>query len=471
MEADAYCVHDLVMSGLLNLFVSVLTLTAMFLILLRLDAPLALLSLAVVPLLYACLRYYSTRMVNRAQQVKELESRLVDRVYEILSGIKVVKSFAREPHELERFADVGRETMSARLRYTWQESLFTWVVGAITLSGTAVVLAVGGLHVLHGELSVGGLLVVIAYLASVYGPLSSITYTTGKLQNAVASARRVREVLALVPEMLDRHDAIDASSISGEIRFEHVSFAYEEGRPVLHDVSFIARPGEMVALVGLTGAGKSTLASLVPRFYEPLQGRVLIDGIDVAHYRLRGLRERIAIVLQDAMLFGGTVAENLRYGRLDATLDDVQKAASAAHAHDFITRLPRGYDTPLAEAGGSLSGGERQRLSIARALLKDAPILILDEPTSSLDAISEAAVFDAFRRLRQGRTTLVIAHRLSTVQDADRILVLHEGRIAAQGTHAELLSSNQLYRRMCARLSIGKPLDDRGAADVLEPAI
>jgi ABC-type multidrug transport system fused ATPase/permease subunit len=250
-----------------------------------------------------------------------------------------------------------------------------------------------------------------------------------------------------------------------------VSFAYEEGRPVLHDVSFIARPGEMVALVGLTGAGKSTLASLVPRFYEPLHGRVLIDGIDVAQYRLRGLRERIAIVLQDAMLFGGTVAENLRYGRLDATLDDVQKAAHAAHAHDFIMRLPRGYDTPLAEAGGSLSGGERQRLSIARALLKDAPILILDEPTSSLDAISEAAVFDAFRRLRQGRTTLVIAHRLSTVQDADRILVLHEGRIAAQGTHAELLSSNQLYRRMCARLAIGKPVDDRDVADALEPAI
>ena len=201
---------------------------------------------------------------------------------------------------------------------------------------------------------------------------------------------------------------------------------------------------------------------------------MLIDGIDVAQYQLRGLRERIAIVLQDAMLFGGTVAENLRYGRLDATIEDVQNAAHAAHAHDFIMRLPRGYDTPLAEAGGSLSGGERQRLSIARALLKDAPILILDEPTSSLDAISEAAVFDAFRRLRQGRTTLVIAHRLSTIRDADRILVLHEGRIAAQGTHTELLSSNQLYRRMCARLSIGTaPRRQRrgrraGAGDLIE---
>jgi ATP-binding cassette subfamily B protein/subfamily B ATP-binding cassette protein MsbA len=471
LEADAYCVHDLVMTGLFSLFVSMLTLVAMFVVLLRLDPALALLSMVVVPLLFACLRYYSKTMVDRAQRVKELESKLVDRLYEILSGIKVVKSFAREPHELERFAGTGRETMSARLRYTWQESLFTWVVAVITLSGTAVVLTVGGLHVLSGELTVGGLLVVIAYLASVYGPLSSIAHTTGVLQNAVASSRRVREVFALVPEALDRPDAIDASGITGEIRFEHVSFAYEEGRPVLHDVSFTARPGEMVALVGLTGAGKSTLASLVPRLYQPTEGRVLIDGVDAAQYQLRGLRQRIAIVLQDAMLFGGTVADNLRYGRLDATMDEVQEAARAAHAHDFIMRLPNGYDTPLAQAGGSLSGGERQRLSIARALLKDAPILILDEPTSSLDAISEAAVFDAFRRLRQGRTTLVIAHRLSTIRDADRILVLHEGRIAAQGTHGELLSSNQLYRRMCARLSIGKTLDDLDERDALEEAI
>jgi ABC-type multidrug transport system fused ATPase/permease subunit len=379
----------------------------------------------------------------------------------------VVKSFAREPHELERFADTGRETMSARLRYTWQESLFTWIVAAITLSGTAVVLAVGGLHVLQGDLTVGGLLVVIAYLASVYGPLSSIAYTTGKLQSAIASSRRVREVFALVPETLDRPDAIDASTIAGEIRFEHVSFAYDEGRPVLHDVSFIARPGEMVALVGLTGAGKTTLASLLPRFFEPSAGRITIDGVDVRDYDLRSLRERIALVPQEPVLFAGSVADNIRYGRLDASQADVEAAARAAHVHAFVERLPHGYDSLVAEAGATLSGGERQRLGIARALLKDAPILILDEPTSSLDSISEEIVFDALRRLRAGRTTLVIAHRLSTIRDAARILVLHDGHVVAQGAHDELMESNELYRRMCARLSVGRSLDEPESVDEL----
>jgi ABC-type multidrug transport system fused ATPase/permease subunit len=213
------------------------------------------------------------------------------------------------------------------------------------------------------------------------------------------------------------------------------------------------------------------LASLIPRFFEPTSGRVLIDGVDVSQYQLRSLRERIALVLQDAMLFGGSVADNIRYGRLDATDEEVEQAGKAAHAHEFIMRLPKGYDTPLAEAGGSLSGGERQRLGIARALLKDAPILILDEPTSSLDALSEEAVFAALHRLREGRTTVVIAHRLSTIRDANRILVLHEGRIAAQGTHQELLGSNELYRRMCARLSVGRSLDEPETVDELIQAI
>jgi ABC-type multidrug transport system fused ATPase/permease subunit len=271
----------------------------------------------------------------------------------------------------------------------------------------------------------------------------------------------------MMPETVDSPDSVDATDVKGDIRFENVGFTYPSGAQVLHDITFDAKPGEVVALVGLTGAGKTTLVSLIPRFFDVTVGRVLIDGVDVQRYRIRSLREKIAIVLQDPVLFSGTIAENLRYGRLDATPAEIEAAARAAHAHDFISRLPKGYDTAIAEAGGGLSGGERQRLSVARAILKNAPILILDEPTSSLDAISEEIVFAALKRLRAGRTTIVIAHRLSTVRDADRILVLDGGQIAAQGRHDELLKSSTLYRRMCARLSVGKSLDEPETVDEL----
>jgi ABC-type multidrug transport system fused ATPase/permease subunit len=357
--------------------------------------------------------------------------------------------------------------MNARIDVTWRQALFGLMVGATTIFGTALVLIVGGIHVMQGQMTVGTLILVISYLGSVYAPLSSIAFTTGQLQAAMAGARRVRAMLALEPETIDAPDAIDASGIKGDIVFDHVSFTYPDGTSVLHDISFEARPGQMVAVVGLTGAGKTTLVSLIPRFYHPSAGRVQIDGLDVSKYTLRSLRERIAIVPQDAVLFSGTIADNLRYGKLEATREEIEAAARAAHAHDFVSRLPKGYDTRIAEAGGGLSGGERQRLSVARAVLKDAPILILDEPTSSLDAISEEIVFSALRRLRVGRTTIVIAHRLSTVRDADAILVLDGGRISAFGRHNELLKSSELYRRMCARLSVGKSLDEPETVDEL----
>ncbi len=471
LEADAYCVNDLAIGGIFPLTTAAFKLVVMFAILARLDPALALLSLSVVPFLFACLRYYSTRMVDRAERVKQSESTLIERMYEILSSIRVVKSFAREPYELDRFRRLGDATKEARLRLTWQESYFAIALSATTMIGTALILTVGGMHVLDGRLTVGGLLVVLAYLGAVYNPLSSIAHTTGSLQQAVVSARRVREVFAIVPETEDASVGLDASGIQGDVRFEDVSFAYDDHRRILDRISFSARPGEMVALVGLTGAGKTTLASLIPRFFEPTGGRVLVDGVDVSRYALRSLRERIALVPQEAVLFGGTIADNIRYGRLDATDADVEAAATAAHVEPFVARLPLGYQTPLAEAGGTFSGGERQRLGIARALLKDARILILDEPTSSLDAISEEAVFGALCTLRQGRTTLVIAHRLSTIRDADRILVLHEGRLIAQGTHDELLASNALYGRMCARLSVGRSLDEPESVDELMQSI
>jgi ATP-binding cassette subfamily B protein/subfamily B ATP-binding cassette protein MsbA len=460
IEADAYCLSDLVLGGVFPLTTAVLKLAVMFAILVQLDPALALLSLSVAPFLYGCLRYYSRRMIDRAERVKAHESSLIERAYEILSSIGAVKSFVRERHELTRFVRAGEATMQARLALTWQESLFSVVVTAITLSGTALVLVVGGMHVLDGRLTVGGLLVVVAYLASVYTPLSSIAETIGSLQQAIVGARRVREILAIAPEPVDTPGSLDASAVSGQVRVERVRFAYDGDRPVLDDVSFHASPGELVAVVGLTGAGKTTLVSLIPRFFDPTGGAVLIDGIDVARYALPSLRERIALVPQEPVLFSGTIADNIRYGRLDASDAEIEAAARAAHLHELVERLPLGYATEVAEAGATLSGGERQRLALARALLKGAPILILDEPTSALDALSEEAVFTALHRLRPGRTIIVIAHRLSTIRDATRILVLHDGRLIAQGTHDELLATNDLYQRMCARLSVGRSLDD-----------
>ncbi|HVB37105.1 MAG TPA: ABC transporter transmembrane domain-containing protein, partial [Vicinamibacterales bacterium] len=269
LETDAYCINDLVMSGLFPLASAVLTLIVMFTVLVRLDRTVALLSLAVVPVLYACLRYYTTTLVDRAERVKELESRLVERLYETFAAIRLVKSFAREPHESGRFAADGRAAMAGRVSLTWQESLFSVLVSTTTLAGTALVVIVGGLHVLSGRLSIGALLVVIAYLGAVYGPLSAIAHTTGSLQQALAGARRVRAALALAPEAAEPPDAVDAGGIRGRIEFQQVGFAYPDGTRVLDQITFSAAPGELVALVGLTGAGKTTLVSLIPRFYEP----------------------------------------------------------------------------------------------------------------------------------------------------------------------------------------------------------
>ena len=467
VDVDAYSIENLVMSGIFPLATSFTTLFVMFSILAYKDLTIAWLSLAVVPFLYLCLRYYTATLVNREERVKELESKLLERLYETFSAMRLVKSFAREPYEAARFAGAGEKTMQARIAITWQQSLFSVMVSTITILGTGLIVVVGGMHVMSGVLTVGALTVVISYLGAVYGPLSSIAHTTGQLQGAIAGAKRVRAMFALVPETVEPPGAVDADNVRGEIRFEGVGFSYPDGTSVLHDIDFTAKPGELIALVGLTGAGKTTLVSLIPRFYDPTAGRVLIDGVDVKNYRVRSLRERIGIVLQDPVLFAGTIADNLRYGRLEATAEEIADAARAAHAHEFISHLAKGYDTEIAEAGGGLSGGERQRLSVARAILKNAPILILDEPTSSLDAISEEIVFSALRRLRTGRTTIVIAHRLSTVRDADCILVLDGGQIAAKGRHEDLLASSLLYRRMCARLSVGKSLDDPESVDEL----
>jgi ATP-binding cassette, subfamily B, bacterial len=450
LQSDATFLEQLIVRGVLPLLFSALTLMVMFAILVRIDGQLAVVSLAIVPVLFLWIRWSTRRIRPRAERTQALESRLSARLHETFAAIRLVKGFAREPYETSRFAGLADQVMQARIVLSAREAWFSLIVGNLLIGGTALVLLVGGYGVLNARLTIGTLMVALAYLGFVYGPLSGIANTLGTIQHALASGRRVREAFALATEVGDGN--VVAAHLEGRIEFQNVSFAYD-GRQVLRGVTVTARPGEMTALVGRSGSGKTTLVSLVPRFHDPQEGRILIDGIDSHRYRLAWLRQQIAIVQQEVIVLAGSIRDNLRYGRLDATDAEIEQAARDAQAHDFILRLPRGYDTELAEAGGGLSGGEKQRLSIARAFLKDAPILILDEPTAALDTASERLVIAAIERLRRSRTTFVIAHRLSTVRAANRIVVLDAGIVAAEGSHEDLLRTSELYRQLAAQLT------------------
>ena len=444
VTGDAYGLQVLVNSALLPLFQSGLTLVAMFVVMWHLEPTMTLLAMLVVPFLVVAIKVFGQPMEARSRARRDLEGQVMSLVQQTLSALPAVQAFTREEIEHSRFRRYADATVAAYQRSMSADMWFKLVVGMVTSVGAAGMMWLGATYVLEGRMSVGTVLVFISYLASLYAPINSIAYTASTLRQTATNAERVLEILDTPADLHDAPDARDVQ-LKGHVRYEAVTFGYERGKTVLKEVSLECRPGEVVAIVGPTGAGKTTLVNLLVRFFDPSNGRVLIDGHDLRTLRIRSLRQQVAVVLQEPFIFPLSVAENIAYGRPDATRAEIEAAAVAANAETFVRLLTGGFDEVVGERGATLSGGEKQRLSIARALLKDAPILILDEPTSALDARTEALLLDALRRLMRGRTTFVIAHRLSTIRHADQILVLDHGQIVERGRHAELLARGGLY--------------------------
>jgi ATP-binding cassette subfamily B protein/subfamily B ATP-binding cassette protein MsbA len=456
VTGDCACAATIVKDALLPVFSNLISLVTMFSILWRIDPTLTFVSLAVVPYMMWVFSRYAGPMMERSYQQQEAEGRIYNVAEQTFSAIPVVQAFGREELNERWFARTTRHALAATLSLTSIQLRFKILMGIATAIGTAAVLWFGAQHALAGALTIGAIILFLYYLGSLYAPLEGIMYTTSTIQGAAGSARRVWEVLKTPALVADKPGSRPLRVVHGEVRLENVTFGYEPDRPVLQNISFHVPVGQTLALVGATGAGKSTLVSLLPRFFDPWQGRVLVDGMDIQEATLKSLRNSIAMVLQEPFLFPITIAENIAYGCPQAALTQIEAAARAANAHDFIEKLRHGYQTVIGERGATLSGGERQRISIARALLKNAPILILDEPTSSLDAQTEQALIEAVERLTAGRTTFIIAHRLSTIRRAHRIIVLKEGCIVEAGTHEELLQKHGQYEEVY-HLQFGQP--------------
>jgi ATP-binding cassette subfamily B protein len=420
---------------------STLTLVAALYVTLTIDWVLALVAFGVVPVLFLLIRHYEKRVRPRYSELKELESGALGVVQEVLTTVRVVKAFGREDREQDRFIRRSRDSMRARIRLAYAEGGFGLFVNLTTGIGTAAVLYIGVRHVKSGSLTVGELIIVMNYLLQLYGPLETISEKVADLQSGLASAERAFALFDESPEVEDLAHGRRLTRCRGAVEYRDVSFAYDDSRPVLRDVSFAIEPGTRLGIAGPTGAGKTTLVSLITRFYDPVGGQVLLDGVDLREYRLADLRRQFAIVLQEPVLFSTTIGENIAYSDPGAEPSAIVAAARAANAHDFISALPGGYETQTGEQGVLLSGGERQRIALARAFLKDAPLLILDEPTSSVDVGTEAVIMEAMERLMNGRTTFMIAHRLSTLDICDARLELDGGRIVEASGLAEELSA------------------------------
>ena len=432
IERDATSVPSVAVDGVIPFISAAITFSAMLLVTAAIEPSLALIALIVAPLLGGLTWAYRRSLRSRHREVKVLESSALGVIQEVLTSVRVVKAFGQEDREQLRYATRATDGMNARLRVALVDGSFWVAIGLVTAVGTGAVLYVGVRSVESGAITLGSLLLVMGYLAQLYGPLSTMSRQVAALQGGFASAERAFALLDEEPDVADPPDGRPLGRSAGRVEFRDVAFAYDPERPVLEGVSFLAEPGQRVGISGRTGAGKTTLVSLLTRFYDPTRGMVSLDGIDIREYRLADLRDQFAIVLQEPVLFSTTIGENIGYGSPDATQEQIEQAAQAADVHDFIAGLPDGYDTMVGERGMSLSGGERQRISLARAFLKDAPILILDEPTSAVDIRTETAIMAAIERLMVGRTTFVIAHRLSTLEGCDLRLHVEAGHLEAR---------------------------------------
>jgi ATP-binding cassette subfamily B protein/subfamily B ATP-binding cassette protein MsbA len=445
ITADSFAVQTMIMNGALPILSALVLLAGMLVVLFPLNPTLTMLALTVVPVLFALIALFNRKIVEIAGDVRTTESRVYSLVQWAMSSIKLVQAFTKEEEEHRRFMGASRESLQATLRlYNWQ-TLYSGTVNLVIAAGTAVVVFAGAQAVISGTLSIGQLIVFISYLAQLYGPINQITQSWGLIAGARVGARKIFEILDTEPDLKDGTRNFPPSGARGEVAWSEVYFRYRADTPILTGIELKVAAGTKIAVVGPTGAGKSTLLGMLPRFYDPSAGSVAIDGIDVREYTLRSLRGQIAMVLQPPLIFPLSVRDNIAYGRPGADDAAIEQAARLAQVDDLIASLPAGYDTLLGESGTALSEGEKQRITIARALLRDAPILILDEPTSALDVTTEALVMAGIERLMVGRTTFIIAHRLSTVRRCDRILVLHGGAIVEQGTLSELLRLNGFF--------------------------
>jgi subfamily B ATP-binding cassette protein MsbA len=448
VTTDIDSIQSFIVSGLLSILVDIATIVGMIGVLFYLSWQLTLIALAVVPILFAIVYTYTRKVKKASREVRKQEGKMISVVQEVISSIRVVKAFSREDYEVQRLEGESLETVEASLKARTLKAKLVPIVNIVTAVGTCLVLYFGGKLALDSNMTGGKIYIFIAYIASMYKPMQDISKIMDSYSKADIGYERIQEIIGNKGEMMDVPGAKKLVITDGRIDVDHVTFSYDGEREILHDVSLHVPQGSVVALVGPTGSGKSTLINLVARFYDVKAGTIKIDGQDISKVKQESLRSQLSFVLQDTVLFSGSVWDNIAYGRPDATHKEIVAAAEAANATEFIEKLPQKYDTLVGERGVLLSGGQRQRIAIARAMVRNSPILILDEPTSALDANSEHLVFEALDRLMHGRTAIVIAHRLSTVRKANCIYVIQDGCIVESGTHEDLIEAGGLYQEL-----------------------